>query len=112
MRFCLRLAVQGFVSGGRRLDASWHVAEPQTWRESDLCKLIIGLGNERSFCAGGDVAQLAKDVRDNKDTGIKFFKDEFETNWLMAHLNKPYIAVIDGITSESLSAGIRSARDV
>ena len=27
----------------------------QTWRESDKCKVIIGMGSEKAFCAGGDV---------------------------------------------------------
>ena len=34
---------------------------------------------------------------------IKMVKDEFEMNWLMAHLGKPYVAVMDGITSTSPS---------
>jgi 3-hydroxyisobutyryl-CoA hydrolase len=29
--------------------------EAATWRTSELCKLIIGRGDERAFCAGGDV---------------------------------------------------------
>lgn len=27
----------------------------QAWRESELCKLIIGTGSEKAFCSGGDV---------------------------------------------------------
>jgi enoyl-CoA hydratase/carnithine racemase len=27
----------------------------QAWDENKLCKLIIGRGNGRAFCAGGDV---------------------------------------------------------
>lgn len=29
----------------------------KAWRESDLCKVVVGMGNERGFCAGGDVAR-------------------------------------------------------
>ena len=29
----------------------------QTWRESELCKVVIGTGEGRAFCAGGDVAR-------------------------------------------------------
>lgn len=30
-------------------------ADEQTWRESEKCQVIIGRGDERAFCAGGDV---------------------------------------------------------
>lgn len=46
-------------------------------------------------------SELAKDAKDKKDTGVAFFKDEFELNWLMSRLDKPYVSVIDGTTSKS-----------
>lgn len=45
-------------------------------------------------------SELVKDAQEKKDTGIAFFKDEFELNWLMSRLGKTYISVIDGVTSE------------
>ena len=33
---------------------------------------------------------------------MPFFKDEFELNWLMARLGKPYVVIMDGITSQSI----------
>lgn len=32
---------------------------------------------------------------------LKFFQEEFEMNWEMGRLGKPYVAIIDGFTSES-----------
>ena len=73
------------------------------------------MGNERAFCAGGDVAressslyaqsspditELAKDAEKKLDTGVAFFKEEFELNWLMSRLGKPYVSIIDGTTSK------------
>lgn len=36
------------------LTVNYH--RKQAWAESDLCKVIIGTGGTRPFCAGGDVA--------------------------------------------------------
>lgn len=36
-------------------------------------------------------------------TGLEFFKDEFELNWALARLSKPYVAIMHGITSGSLA---------
>lgn len=39
------------------------------------------------------------DLKKNKHTALPFFKDEFELNWAMGRLGKPYVAFIDGIVS-------------
>nr|XP_019011142.1 3-hydroxyisobutyryl-CoA hydrolase [Kwoniella pini CBS 10737]OCF49923.1 3-hydroxyisobutyryl-CoA hydrolase [Kwoniella pini CBS 10737] len=84
------------------------------WRELESCKVIIGTGDQRAFCAGGDVKQLVLDLKDGKDTALPFFKSEFELNWTLGRLGKPYVAVIDGVTMGggaglSLPADIRIA---
>ncbi|EIW70338.1 hypothetical protein TREMEDRAFT_60829 [Tremella mesenterica DSM 1558] len=86
----------------------------KTWRDSELVQVIIGTGEGRAFCAGGDVAQLIIDLKEGKDTPVKFFKSEFELNWLLGKLKKPYIAVMDGVVMGggagiSLPASIRIA---
>ncbi|KAK4683792.1 hypothetical protein P7C73_g6434, partial [Tremellales sp. Uapishka_1] len=70
----------------------------KTWRESELCKVIIGTGEGVAFCAGGDVKAIVQGRKAGKDGGLQFFKDEFELNWSLARLGKPYVAVMDGIT--------------
>jgi 3-hydroxyisobutyryl-CoA hydrolase len=40
------------------------------------------------------------DLKEGKNTALPFFKDEFELNWLLARLGKPYVSIMDGITSE------------
>ena len=73
--------------------------------------MIIGRGDERAFCAGGDVkrtslsrarthqVELVLDLKANKQTALPFFKEEFQLNWLMGRIGKPYISFIDGIIS-------------
>ncbi|WVF71488.1 hypothetical protein IAT40_006294 [Kwoniella sp. CBS 6097] len=86
----------------------------KNWRELESCKVIIGTGDSRAFCAGGDVKQLVLDLREGKETALPFFKSEFQLNWTLGRLGKPYIAVIDGVTMGggaglSLPAAIRIA---
>lgn len=40
--------------------------EMQTWRESDKCQVIIGRGDERAFCAGGDVKRKVPLLSDDQ----------------------------------------------
>ncbi|WWC89284.1 uncharacterized protein L201_004205 [Kwoniella dendrophila CBS 6074] len=86
----------------------------KNWRELESCKVIIGTGDQRAFCAGGDVKQLVLDLKEGKDTALPFFKSEFELNWTLGRLGKPYVSVIDGVTMGggaglSLPANIRIA---
>ncbi|KAG8217682.1 3-hydroxyisobutyryl-coenzyme A hydrolase [Butyriboletus roseoflavus] len=70
------------------------------WSNSDLCHMIIGTGLGRAFCAGGDVATVLKDSLEEatRPAAIQFFKDEFELDFILSQLPKPYVAVLDGIT--------------
>ncbi|KAF8844433.1 3-hydroxyisobutyryl-coenzyme A hydrolase [Paxillus ammoniavirescens] len=72
----------------------------ELWSKSDLCRMIIGTGLGRAFCAGGDVATVLKDSLNEatRPAAIQFFKDEFELDYILSQLPKPYVAVLDGIT--------------
>lgn len=56
-------------------------------------KLVIIKGAGKSFCAGGDIKQVAR-------TGayVEFTSVEYNINNLIGHYGIPYIAFIDGIT--------------
>ncbi|KAG9128514.1 hypothetical protein FRC07_005881 [Ceratobasidium sp. 392] len=69
----------------------------KVWDENKLCKLIIGRGTGRAFCAGGDVKANAADT-EKQPAALEFFRKEFELDFALATLSKPYVAVIDGIT--------------
>ncbi|KAF9246349.1 3-hydroxyisobutyryl-coenzyme A hydrolase [Melanogaster broomeanus] len=79
-----------------------NILRPQLelWSKSDLCRVIIGTGLGRAFCAGGDVATVLKDSlnKATRPAAIQFFKDEFELDYLLSQLPQPYVAVLDGIT--------------
>ena len=71
------------------------------WENSELAQMIIIAGNgDRAFCAGGDVAALAK--QNDTPAGIEaskaYFKLEYQLDHLIATYRKPYIAYMDGIT--------------
>ncbi|KAK0441016.1 3-hydroxyisobutyryl-CoA hydrolase [Armillaria borealis] len=72
----------------------------ESWRKSELCGVILGRGTGRAFCAGGDVASVAQNAAnpETRKRAIKFFKDEFELDYLLATIQKPYVALMDGIT--------------
>ncbi|KAG9318647.1 ClpP/crotonase-like domain-containing protein [Chiua virens] len=72
----------------------------EIWSRSNLCHVIIGTGVGRAFCAGGDVATVLHNSLDEatRPAAIEFFKDEFELDFLLSQLPKPYVAVLDGIT--------------
>lgn len=71
------------------------------WENSELAQMIIIAGNgDRAFCAGGDVAALAK--QNSSPEGIEaskaYFQLEYQLDHLIATYPKPYIAYMDGIT--------------
>ncbi|OAX40266.1 ClpP/crotonase [Rhizopogon vinicolor AM-OR11-026] len=72
----------------------------EKWSKSDLCKIIIGTGVGRAFCAGGDVATVLQHSLDDttRPKAIEFFKDEFEMDYILSALPKPYVTILDGIT--------------
>ncbi|KAF8636640.1 hypothetical protein AX17_003448 [Amanita inopinata Kibby_2008] len=72
----------------------------EEWSASDLCGTVIGAAVGRAFCAGGDVATVIKDAADpnTRHKAIEFFKREFELDYMLAALPKPYVVILDGYT--------------
>ena len=74
----------------------------QEWEKSDMANVVIIKGTgPKAFCAGGDVADLAKDNAKGK-TGQKRSADYFDLEYKLDHLiatyTRPYVAFIDGVT--------------
>lgn len=79
-----------------------HAIAPQleAWRGDDsvACIVIEGAG-ERAFCAGGDVRAVAQASRaGDTDLTRAFFWHEYRLNQAIATLEKPFIALLDGVT--------------
>jgi len=72
----------------------------EEWSASNLCGTIVGVGVGRAFCVGGDVESVIANAADpaTRPRAIDFFKREFEMDYILAALQKPYVTILDGIT--------------
>lgn len=71
------------------------------WRKSDLANVIIISGaGEKAFCAGGDVKALAlqNGTPEGQQASKDYFAQEYQLDHYIATYDKPYIAMMDGIT--------------
>ncbi len=70
------------------------------WEKDPAIKAVVLRGaGEKAFCAGGDVAGLYREMRDNPSgtTRRDFFRDEYIVNRRIYRFAKPWISLIDGI---------------
>ncbi len=70
------------------------------WEKDPAVKAVILRGaGDRAFCAGGDVAGLYREMRDNPAGTLRrdFFRDEYIVNRRIYRYAKPWISLIDGI---------------
>ncbi|KAK9878938.1 hypothetical protein WA026_003759 [Henosepilachna vigintioctopunctata] len=65
-------------------------------KENKTCVIIKGAGG-KSFCAGGDVKNIAADGMKGGKKGYEFFREEYAMNGIIGNYKIPYIALIDGI---------------
>ena len=74
-----------------------------SWEINDNinCIIIEGAG-DRSFCAGGDVVKLRKEVLADggppTNLSKSFFYDEYTLNYKISNYKKPFISLINGFT--------------
>jgi enoyl-CoA hydratase len=60
--------------------------------------LLAGAG-DRGFCAGGDLKELTRDVRDGRvDLADRFFREEYALDLLIHQFPKPVVVLAHGIT--------------
>lgn len=64
----------------------------QQWENQKTLVIVKGAG-EKAFCAGGDVKEAI-----DKSKGPKFFRTEYNVNYVIGNYKIPYIAFINGIT--------------
>jgi enoyl-CoA hydratase len=71
----------------------------QLWQDDpDVHAVVIRSAGGRAFCAGGDVRAIYHLGRDNHAQSMDFFKHEYCLNRFIHEYQKPYIALMDGIT--------------
>lgn len=71
----------------------------ELWKEDNSIKaVVIRAVPGNAFCAGGDIRWLYNSGRGAEGEQIQFFWHEYRLNHFIHHFNKPYIALMDGIT--------------
>ncbi|EMD38215.1 hypothetical protein CERSUDRAFT_113364 [Gelatoporia subvermispora B] len=72
----------------------------EEWSKGSLPGIIAGTGVGRGFCAGGDVESVVQHAEspETRPEAIDFFHKEFEMDYILATMPKPYVAVMDGVT--------------
>ena len=70
------------------------------WEKDPAIKAVVLRGaGDRAFCAGGDIADLYRESRENPAGTLRrdFFYDEYIVNRRIYRYAKPWISLIDGI---------------
>ncbi|MBX3502934.1 MAG: enoyl-CoA hydratase/isomerase family protein [Alphaproteobacteria bacterium] len=72
---------------------------PQWEKDPQVKAVIVRGAGDKAFCAGGDVAFLAREAKENPSgTGRRdFFREEYIVNRRIYRFAKPWISLIDGI---------------
>lgn len=61
--------------------------------------VILTSTSPRALCAGGDVLAVVTDsVKGHPQNAARYFRDEYNLDYLIATFSKPYVALMDGIT--------------
>jgi 3-hydroxyisobutyryl-CoA hydrolase len=72
------------------------------WEKSGIANIVLLKGSgEKALCAGGDVAALAKQNQESEDgwkKSAEYFALEYQLDHYISTYEKPYIALMDGIT--------------
>lgn len=67
--------------------------------------VVLGQGAGRAFASGGDIKSVVHLISSARESdrrkGESFLCASLTANWAAAHLRVPYVAFMDGITSES-----------
>ncbi|GIU65886.1 enoyl-CoA hydratase/isomerase family protein [Candidatus Phycosocius spiralis] len=67
-------------------------------KDPTVTGVLIDHAGPRGFCAGGDIKMLAESGATDGKQACAFFRSEYQLNHLLAHFEKPVIAVMDGIS--------------
>lgn len=71
----------------------------QHWQDSpEIHAIVVRAAEGKAFCAGGDVRWLYDAGLNHDPQQMQFFWHEYRLNHFIHHLNKPYIALMDGVT--------------
>ncbi len=71
----------------------------ENWRrDNEVRMVIIDAEGSRSFCSGGDIAELYSTGKSGEfEYGRKFWANEYRINAKIKNYPKPFVAIMDGI---------------
>jgi enoyl-CoA hydratase/carnithine racemase len=72
---------------------------PQWEKDPSVKAVVVRGAGDRAFCAGGDVAGVYREMRDDPQGTLRrdFFREEYIVNRRIYRFAKPWISLIDGI---------------
>ncbi|XP_012369575.1 3-hydroxyisobutyryl-CoA hydrolase, mitochondrial [Octodon degus] len=74
-------------------------AQIKKWEQDpETCLIIIKGAGGKAFCAGGDVREISEAAKAKQELCRVFFRKEYALNYAIASCQKPYVALLDGIT--------------
>jgi enoyl-CoA hydratase len=53
--------------------------------------------DDGAFCAGGDVKAIYEARESGEETGIRFYREEYQHNWTLQRFIKPTVSLINGV---------------
>ncbi|KAJ8255463.1 hypothetical protein COCON_G00193270 [Conger conger] len=69
------------------------------WEKDPETDIVIVKGaGEKAFCAGGDIRAVTEAGKSGESLAQDFFREEYILNNAIGTYQKPYVALIDGIT--------------
>lgn len=73
----------------------------EAWEQSSDCNVVLLKSEGRAFCAGGDVVALVKAAKEKetRHQSVGYFQAEYTLDKWIARMQKPIVAVMNGITS-------------
>lgn len=71
-------------------------AYPRFARDAQVYCVVVQSASDKAFSAGGDVREIVRWGRDDRDAARRALKDEYALNWLHECFSKPTISLIDG----------------
>lgn len=81
--------------------ASLAEAFPRFAREAQTYCVVVQSASDKAFSAGGDVREMVRWGREDRERARRAFKDEYTLNWLHECFSKPTISLIDGVVMGS-----------
>lgn len=78
----------------RAIAAALRMAET----DADIAAVLLTGRGERGLCAGGDIRKLYESALAKDGQAEVFFTEEYAVNAHIARFQKPYIAIMDGLT--------------